>query len=234
MISTLKYTLTRGVLWERLVVIKNRRTRRILKVEEARCMVQAGATKINIPVTITNEGGIMLRLEPDATWDLPNGELAFDVAAPVRGYWMTVAQGTITVSTLDTVTPSGDAQDMEIRFKRGEDYRNSFAWSDTEGVIQTVTDAYMQAKDSTGTTVIDLRWFATKPNEAAVLALPAIQRGYLAPYPEESLELHISDANSVPAGTYSFDLFVKGVEGDWVFLAGGTIVVEASVSSRPT
>lgn len=233
MISSLKYTLTKGMLWERLVVVKNRRTRRVLKVESAQCYVQAGASKISIPVTITAEGGIMLRLEPDATFDLPEGELRFDIVAPVRDYQQVVAQGTITVSALDTITPLGDAQVMEIRFKRGEDYRTSFSWTDSEGALLSVSNAYMQAKNASGTTVIDLRWFATAPNEAAILALPATQRGYLAPYSGESLEMHISELNSVSAGTYPFDLFVQGNDGDWVFLAGGTVVVEASVSSRP-
>jgi hypothetical protein len=98
----------------------------------------------------------------------------------------------------------------------------------------TVQDAFMQAKDSDGANVLDLRWYATKPSEETVVALTGNRRGYIAPIAGATLELHVSDKNTVPAGIYPFDLFVKDSAGDWDCLASGTVVVEASVSVPPT
>jgi len=233
-ISSLKYTLTKGMLWERLVIVKNRRTRRVLKVDSAECYVQAGVNKINIPVTITAEGGILLRLEPSETYELPEGELRFDIVAPVRDYTQVVAQGTINVSSLDTITPLGDASmEIPIKFAKGEDYYTSFIWKDGDGNTLTVTSAYMQAKNDAGQVVIDLRWFASPPNEAAIAALPGAQRGYLIPVSGNVMELHISDLNSVTAGTYAYDLFVQGTVNQWTRLVRGYVTIDPSVSVRP-
>lgn len=196
-------------------------------------MVQVGTRKMPIPVTVSKEGGAYLSLDPSSTIDFPAGDYSFDIAAPVRGYWKIVARGTISVSDMGNVTPLQDGQQMEIRFKKGEDYRNSFAWYDDAGDVITVTDAYMQAKDSLGATVLDLRWYSTAPDEVAIAALTGNRRGYLAPYTGETLELHISELNTIPAGSYDFDLFVKGSSGDWKFLSGGSLIVESSVSTRP-
>lgn len=214
-------------------MVKNRRTHRVVQVSQARCMVDLGSTKKSIPCEIVTGGGVYLRVEPSETLDFPVGEYPIDVVAPVRDYWQVVAQGTLSVVGLDNVTPLQDGQQMEIRFKKGEDYRNTFSWFDSDGNVITVTDAYMQAKDSLGSTVLDLRWYATAPDEATIGGLTANRRGYLAPYTGETLELHISELNSIAAGTYDFDLFVKGSSGDWKFLSGGTVVVESSVSTRP-
>jgi hypothetical protein len=92
----------------------------------------------------------------------------------------------------------------------------------------------MQAKNGSGTTMVDLRWFSSVPSEATIAALPASRRGYLAPAAGATLELHISDTNTVAAGSYSFDLFVQDSAGDWDCLASGTLVVEASISAPPT
>lgn len=233
MVSRLSYTMTRGILWDRLVIVKNRRTRRTFRPSQARAMVNINGVKKSIPCEINKEGGIYLRVDPDETLDYPEGTWDFDIAAPVRDYWQIVAKGTIEVQPLDNITPLQDGQQMEIRFKKGEDYRNTFSWSEDDGTLITVTDAYMQAKDNAGTTVLDLRWYATAPNEATIEGLTGNRRGYLAPYEGETLELHISELNTIPAGTYTFDLFVKRADGDWKFLSGGSIVVEASVSTRP-
>jgi hypothetical protein len=92
----------------------------------------------------------------------------------------------------------------------------------------------MQAKTSTGTTVLDLRWYATKPSENTVIALtPANKRGYLAPATGATLELHVSNANTIAAGSYSFDLFVQDSAGDWDSISSGTLVVEAAISAPP-
>lgn len=233
MANRLSYTMTRGQLWDRLVMVKNRRTHRVLSLSEARCMVDLGTTKKSVPCEIVTGGGIYLQVSPDETLDFPAGTYDFDIVAPVRSYWQVVARGTLTVEELSNITPLQDGQQMEIRFKKGEDYRTSFSWFDDDGNVISVTDAYLQAKDSLGTTVLDLRWYSTAPDEVAIAALTGNRRGYLAPITGETLELHISELNTIAAGSYTFDLFVKGSSGDWKFLSGGTVVVESSVSTRP-
>ena len=74
------------------------------------------------------------------------------------------------------------------------------------------------------------------PTEATVIALsPANTRGYLiaGAVSGTTLDMHISDANDVAAGTYSYDLFVQDAAGDWDVLAAGSLVVEAATSSNP-
>jgi hypothetical protein len=122
---------------------------------------------------------------------------------------------------------------MEIRFKQRTDYRRTFTWKDEDGDVLTIQSAYMQAKNSLGVTVIDLRWFSTVPSESTIAALPAERRGYLAPATGATLEIHVSDKNPVAAGSYPFDLFVQDSAGDWDCLASGTVVVEAAISSPP-
>lgn len=234
MVGRISYKMTRGELWDRLIMVKNRRTRRVIRPSQARAMVDLGTSKKAIPLEITKEGGIYLRFEPDETLDFSVGTFEFDVVAPIRSYWQVVAKGIIEVSNPDNITPYQDGQQMEVRLKKGEDYRNTFSWTDDNGDLVTVTDAYMQAKDTDGNTVLDLRWYATVPSEATISGLTGNRRGYLAPYEGETLELHISDMNTITAGSYPFDLFVKRADGDWKFLSGGTVVVEASVSTRPT
>jgi hypothetical protein len=81
---------------------------------------------------------------------------------------------------------------------------------------------------------IDLRWYPTTPTEATITTLtPANKRGYLAPVTGATLELHISDKNTVPAGSYAFDLFVQDSAGDWDCLSSGTLIVEAAISEPP-
>jgi hypothetical protein len=154
--------------------------------------------------------------------------------ATIKGVQRPVSGGTITVSALDTITPLEDTQAMEIRYKQHTDYRRTFTWKDSTGVVITVQSAFMQAKTSTGTTVVDLRWYATTPTENTVIALtPANKRGYLAPATGATLEVHISNTNDVAAGSYPFDLFVQDSAGDWDCLSSGTLVVEAAVSAPP-
>ena len=84
--------------------------------------------------------------------------------------------------------------------------------------------------------MLDLRWYASKPDEATVIALsPANKRGYLiaGETAGTTLDMHISDTNDVSAGTYTYDLFVQDTSGDWDVLAAGNLVVEAATSSNP-
>ena len=123
---------------------------------------------------------------------------------------------------------------MEIRFKKHTDYRRTFTWKDANGNVLTIQSAFMQAKTSTGTVGIDLRWYETTPTEDTVIALsPANKRGYLAPVTGGTLELHISNTNSVAAGFYNYDIFVQDTAGDWDCIVSGTLVVEEAISAPP-
>lgn len=235
MTSHVNYTITKGLPWERLIMVKNRYNRRILAPSESRAYIQTGTTtKTEITTSITKEKGILLSLTGEETYDLPEGDLSYDVFATINGVQQPVAKGTLSVSALDNITPLEDTEAMEIRYKQHTDYRRTFTWKDSNGDVLTIQSAFMQAKNGSGTTMVDLRWFSSVPSEATITALPAARRGYLAPATGATLELHISDTNTVAAGSYSFDLFVQDSAGDWDCLASGTLVVEASVSAPPT
>jgi hypothetical protein len=234
--ETVNYTLTRGLPWERLIVVKDRRTHRVVKPTEALSFVKTGdLSKLEITTEVTKENGIKLTLTAEETQDLPLGELKYDVLATIAEIQRPVAKGTITVSALDTITPLEDTQAMEIRYKQHTDYRRTFSWKDANGDVLYIQSAFMQAKTATGTTVLDLRWYATTPSEATVIGLtPASKRGYLAPATDATLELHISNTNNVPAGSYSYDLFVQDLSGDWDCIVSGTLAVEEAISAPPT
>jgi hypothetical protein len=231
---TINYSIVRGLPWERLIIVKDRRTRKQIKPTEARSFIQTTSlAKKELTVEITSANGIMLYLSAEETQDLPLGELEYDVLATIDDIQRPVARGTIVVSALDNITPMEDSQAMEIRFKQRVDFRRTFTWKDADGDVLTVQNAYMQAKDTAGTTVLDLRWYSSTPSEATVIALPVERRGYLAPIAGSTLEMHISDKNTIAAGSYNFDLFVQDSAGDWDCLASGTVVVEAAISTPP-
>jgi hypothetical protein len=234
--QTVNYTLTRGLPWERLILIKDRQNHRVVKPTESSSFVKTGElSKLEITTEVTSENGIKLTLTAEETQDLPLGELQYDVLATIAGIQRPVSKGTITVSALDTITPLEDTQAMEIRYKQRTDYRRTFSWKDANGDVLTIQSAFMQAKTSTGTTVVDLRWYSSTPSESTVIALtPASKRGYLAPATGATLELHISNTNTVAAGSYSYDLFVQDLAGDWDCIVSGTLVVEEAISAPPT
>ena len=235
-VRTVNYTLVRGLPWERLLIIKDKYTHRLMYPTDARSYIKTGTlTVAEISTTITTEKGISLSLTSEETQDLPLGDLQYDVIATVNGVQQPIAKGTISVAALNTVTPLEDTSAMEIRYKQRTDYRRNFTWKDSNGEVLAIQSAFMQAKDSSGNTVVDLRWFNPTPSEATVIALtPASKRGYLAPIAGATLELHISNTNNVPAGSYSYDLFVQDSSGDWDCIVSGTLIVEAAISAPPT
>jgi hypothetical protein len=91
----------------------------------------------------------------------------------------------------------------------------------------------MQAKNGDGSVALDIRWYSVTPAEEDIVALPGNQRGYLAPLEGVTMELHISDTNTIPAGVYRYDIFVQELSDDWTPFTGGTLVVEQSVSEKP-
>jgi hypothetical protein len=235
MVRTVNYTLVRGLPWERLIIVKDKRTHRLQRPTDARSYVRTVTiTVAELTTTLTSENGIALSLTAEETQDLPLGDLFYDVLATINGVQQPVSQGTISVVALNNITPLEDSDAMEIRYKQYTDYRRTFTWKDADGVVIAIQSAFMQAKTATGTTVVDLRWYATTPSESTVIALtPASKRGYLAPATGATLELHISNTNNVASGSYSYDIFVQDSAGDWDCLTSGTLVVEPAVSVPP-
>ena len=238
--TNVQYTLTRGLPWTRRICVKSKLTHYRVNIANPTAYVAVSSSnKKQLTTEVTTDGNIKLSLDETETRDLPVGVLTYDVWADVtiglnETVYQPVAKGTITVSSYDNVTPLEDTSVMEIRYKQRTDYRRVFTWEDDDGDILTIQDAYLQADDSNGTTVLDLRWYASTPSEATVIALsPANRRGYLAPSTGASLEMHISDTNNIAAGSYPFELFVKDSVGDWECLVQGTIVVETSISAPP-
>jgi len=238
------YNLTKGLPWERLVVVKDRRTRRLVKVLDAWGVIKTSSIgRIELTVKLTSKGEILICLSEEETKDLPVGNLEFDVIATVQrrviyeGQASTVTQpvvkGIISVSDIGTVTPLEEIDYMELRLGKGEDFYRTFTWKDDDGDIISVQNAYMQAVNSSGSTVLDLRWYATAPSEATIEGLTGNRRGYLAPVTGGSLIMHISNTNTIAAGEYSFDIFVQDSASDWSRLTKGTLVIEPSVSVKP-
>lgn len=240
MVWYVNYDITRGLPWERLIIIKDRRSHRVVTPSTARAYIQTSTTSIlEVTTEVTGENGVQLSLTAAQTKDLPTGELAYDVFATCKLYGTDVekqiSKGLVNVSTTDRITPEEDSKALELRYTQKTDFYRTFTWKDSDGDVQTVQSAYMQAKDTAGATVVDLRWYATKPPEATVISFsPAAMRGYLTTGATgTTLDLHISDKNDVAAGSYSFDLFVQDSADDWDVLAAGTLIVEAATSSNP-
>ena len=241
MVWYVNYDIVRGLPWERLLIIKDRRSHRVVTPSTARAYIQTSTTSVlEVTTAVTGENGIQLSLTAAQTTDLPAGELAYDVWATCRLYGADVekqvSKGLVNVSTTDRITPEEDSKALELRYTQGTDFYRTFTWKNSDAEVQSVTGSYMQAKTSAGVTVLDLRWFSSVPTEATVIALsPANTRGYLiaGAVSGTTLDMHISDANDVAAGTYSYDLFVQDAAGDWDVLAAGSLVVEAATSSNP-
>jgi len=113
-ITELNYTVMRGEPWERLIIPKDRRTRRKRVPTEADASVKIGDTIYILPVEITAEGGLLLTMTANNTEWLEDGEYLWDVVATVsRSALLTstplsetvVVRGTLTVSTYDNLTP---------------------------------------------------------------------------------------------------------------------------------
>lgn len=243
-VTHLSYNLTKGLPWQRLIIVRDKWSHRIQKPLDAWGVVKTSdITRMPFTVNITSEGGILLTLTEEETKDLPAGELSFDVVAtlPKRAMFTgdsttitgPVAEGSILVSEMNNITPVEEIDYMELRFSQGEDYYRGFTVRDDAGNVLEIQNAYMQAESTSGSTVLDLRWFSVAPEEGTILGLPTIRRGYLAPSEGETFVLHVSNTNPIEAGEYLFDIFIQDNAGDWRRLTKGTVVVEASVSVKP-
>ena len=234
--NVVNYNLVRGLPWSRQLCIKSRRTHWRLVPEDCNAYIKVSdLNKKEITAEVIGNNNVRISLTADETVDLPEGNLAYDVWATVDEVYQPIVKGTITVSSYNSITPSEDDDAMELRYTQRTDFRRVFTWRDEEGDILAIQSAFMQAKDSAGTTVLDIRWYAAVPSEATVIALtPANKRGYIAPSTGATLELHISNKNDIAAGSYTYDIFVQDSLGDWDQLVKGTFVVETATSTEPT
>ena len=122
--AEINYTVSRGEPWERLIIPKDRRTRRKRVPVEASASIKIGNTVYILPSQITSEGGILLTMTPNNTEWLQDGEYLWDLVATVsRSALLTstplaetvVVHGTITVSTYDNLTPmDSDGQPVAL------------------------------------------------------------------------------------------------------------------------
>lgn len=231
---TVNYTATQGIPLKRIVIIKSKSHHRLMVPTAVKAQIQSTSTsKKKLNAELTGAGEIMLSLTGAETAELPVGDLEYDVLAKFNDTYYRVIAGVISVEANTTVTDGNEAQAMELRMSQHEDFRKTFTWKDKNGVLQAVTNAYLQAVDSDGTTTLDLRWYSSTPSESTIVALTGNRRGYLAPKSGATLEMHISDKNTIPAGNHTFDLFVQDSAGDWERISSGTIVVDASVATNP-
>lgn len=117
--STTDYNVQQGELWERLVIIKDRRTRRKRVPTEAAATVRIALGGVTdgdyvIPVEITSEGGVLMQILPVSTKWLPVGTHNWDMVCTVsRAALLTstpteekvVVKGTLTVTAMGNITP---------------------------------------------------------------------------------------------------------------------------------
>lgn len=233
--TVVNYELIRGLPWSRQLCVKSRRTHWRLVPKSCNAYIQVSTLrKKEITSEVIGNNNIRISLTADDTIDLPEGILAYDVWATVDDLYQPVVKGTITVSTYANITPSEDDDTMELRYTQRTDFRRAFEWKDEDGELLVIQNAFMQAKDTNGTTVLDLRWYDPAPNEATVIALtPAKKRGYLAPQTGKTLTMHISNKNDIAAGSYNYDIFVQDTLGDWDQLVEGPLIVESAISVEP-
>lgn len=236
--TTVNYTVTRGLPWERQICVKSRQTRWRMSVTDVNAFVNYGnGYKKEIYSEVMGNNNILLSMSDEETLDLPEGDLAYDVWANVRTavdrtpVYQPVAKGRLRVGTYATVTPREDAEAMELRHVENTDQVVVISWKDEGDVLLSVSNARLVAANSAGTAVLDLRWYYPAPSEATINALPGIQRGYLSRSTGASIEIHISQSNPIAAGTYTYDLVVQDSLGNWEQLMRGSLVVEAAVTN---
>lgn len=112
--ANMNYTIDRGEVWERLIVLKDKRTHRKRVPTEVAASVQIGDTKYVIPTEVTSEGAVLLSLSANNTEWFTVGEYNWDMVATVsRSAMLTstplaetlVVSGTLTVQNYDNITP---------------------------------------------------------------------------------------------------------------------------------
>ena len=119
MSSTRDFNMTRGEFFERLIILKDKRThRRRVPTEAAATMlvepVGQAAYTVDIPITLNNEGGVLLAMTAAETYAIPEGVWTWDMVATVSTSPTMLStplqeilpvSGTITVTTVENITP---------------------------------------------------------------------------------------------------------------------------------
>lgn len=112
--QTVNYTMQRGEVWERLIMLKDRRTRRVRKPTQVSACVLINDVSYYLPSIVTSEGGVLLSLSPEQTKWFVDGTYTWDAVATVSRSQMftaypeaeqVVLNGTITVSSYANITP---------------------------------------------------------------------------------------------------------------------------------
>lgn len=112
--ANMDYTIDRGEVWERLIVLKDRRTHRKRVPTEVAASVLVGDTKYVIPTEVTAEGAVLLSLSANNTEWFTVGEYKWDMVATVSRAALLVStplaetlvvSGTLTVQNYDNITP---------------------------------------------------------------------------------------------------------------------------------
>lgn len=112
--TKIDYRITRGEKWERLIILKDRRTRRKRVPTEAAASVLIGGVKYVIPTEITSEGGVSLTLSATNTEWLADGNYSWDLVVTASESALLTSTplvevvavyGTLYVDTYDNITP---------------------------------------------------------------------------------------------------------------------------------
>ena len=249
--QTVTRTVKKGQPWEHLIMVRSRRTHWVNRPRSARAAVAIDAYGSTYPIeaTISVEGGILLYLSAADTAALPVGDLPFDVIA---NFWSTntpdypsgtyftdypVKAGVLHVVDYEPITPESDEpMSTELQFNQYEDFTRYIVLPDAAGLVETVTDAYLVAKDAAGVIVFSLDWANPALQESAIALLPPNKRGYIGPplAPEFSMTLHVSNLAVIPAGRYAYQVYAQTTNSiDWTVRLQGSMVVGAG-SAPPT
>lgn len=121
------YSVSRGEIWERLLILKDKRTRRKRVPTQVAATVRINDVDYVIPAEITSEGGVLLTMTGNNTEWLPNGDYDWDLVATVsRSALLTstplsetlVVYGKLKVTTHENITPmstDGNPVALEVR-----------------------------------------------------------------------------------------------------------------------
>lgn len=113
-VAEANYNISRGEVWERLIIPKDRRTHRKRVPVEAAASVLVDDVAYVLPTEITHEGGVLLSLTAENTEWFAVGEYSWDMVIVVsRSALLTstplaetlAVKGTLTVTNYANITP---------------------------------------------------------------------------------------------------------------------------------